>query len=885
MTKQPFRFILSLLMCLSIPLIATAQTVDIPDPNLRAAIKQALGSWGRTSVTVADMARLTSLIGPNAHIRVLTGLEHATNLRVLNLGAEYIEAEERSINSNSVSDISPIAGLTNLTTLNLTNNSVADISPIAGLTKLTWLYLTNNSVTDISPIAGLTNLKTLSLINNSVADISPIAGLTKLKKLYLNSNSIADISPVAGLTKLTVLILTNNSVTDISPIVGLTNLTTLNLTNNSVTDISPVAGLTKLTVLNLTNNSVTDISPIAGLTNLTWLYLKNNSIADISPVAGLTKLTVLNLNSNSVIAISSVAGLTNLTTLNLTNNSIADISPLLENTGLGSEDRVWLRRNPLSYPSLHAHLPTLLGRGVDVVFDDRTPTTLVKISGDDQKGVSGETLDNPFTVEVQDQRNSAFAGILVTFTVTAGGGTLSVTSITTDENGRAESTLTLGSDAGINTISVSAAGLQQPVSFNAVVESIEFDLSVPAGTSLIHIPLKPTAVDGVVQSITSIADLYDVLGGADTVNFLITHDAQTREWRSYFGTWDKSTSADVALTDDTGIIAGMKAPVSLRLQGDALGTDGSSIITLTPGSNLVGLPLRDSSIAHVSDLFTLEGIEDNVSVIILTDNGEFKAVGQAGDPGDIEISGGQSFILTAQRAATVGISGDGWTNISGTGAAPPIAMTGIKVEDTTPILALRGSIVDEGTVINLVGIRVTAKNLSTNSAIATVTGKNETGYRLTIVDIERERAATIGDTLEISAQSPHPFIGVKPLRYNVTAEDVKRSWIQLPTLGAYEIPAETQLLVNYPNPFNPETWIPYRLAEDAFVTLTIYDTAGRVIRALDVGHQVAAVYESRSKAAYWDGRNEVGEHVASGVYFYQLFTGDFSATRKMLIVK
>ena len=98
-------------------------------------------------------------------------------------------------------------------------------------------------------------------------------------------------------------------------------------------------------------------------------------------------------------------------------------------------------------------------------------------------------------------------------------------------------------------------------------------------------------------------------------------------------------------------------------------------------------------------------------------------------------------------------------------------------------------------------------------------------------------------------------------------------------------PKETTLLPNYPNPFNPETWIPYRLAEDAFVTLTIYDADGRIVRTLDVGYRVAAFYESRSKAIHWDGRNEFGEQVASGVYFYHLSAGDFSATRKMLILK
>ena len=114
---------------------------------------------------------------------------------------------------------------------------------------------------------------------------------------------------------------------------------------------------------------------------------------------------------------------------------------------------------------------------------------------------------------------------------------------------------------------------------------------------------------------------------------------------------------------------------------------------------------------------------------------------------------------------------------------------------------------------------------------------------------------------------------------------VKRGLVVLEQLLASLIPTETKLLANYPNPFNPETWIPYRLAEDAFVTLTIYDGTGRIVRTLDVGHQVAAVYETRSQAIYWDGRNEVGERVASGVYFYHLSAGDYSATQKMVILK
>ncbi|RKU22832.1 hypothetical protein C6503_03450 [Candidatus Poribacteria bacterium] len=98
-------------------------------------------------------------------------------------------------------------------------------------------------------------------------------------------------------------------------------------------------------------------------------------------------------------------------------------------------------------------------------------------------------------------------------------------------------------------------------------------------------------------------------------------------------------------------------------------------------------------------------------------------------------------------------------------------------------------------------------------------------------------------------------------------------------------PKKTALLANYPNPFNPETWIPYQLATSADVTLTIYDINGRVVRDLDFGHQRSGIYHNRNRAAYWDGRNAFGEPVASGVYFYTLTAGDFTATRKLLIRK
>ncbi|RKU24830.1 hypothetical protein C6503_00105 [Candidatus Poribacteria bacterium] len=165
-------------------------------------------------------------------------------------------------------------------------------------------------------------------------------------------------------------------------------------------------------------------------------------------------------------------------------------------------------------------------------------------------------------------------------------------------------------------------------------------------------------------------------------------------------------------------------------------------------------------------------------------------------------------------------------------------------------------------------------------------------------------------TNEFGADAAAPSLNPQVLE-QLTAADVK-SWLRqarqlsltdpaylrgisvLEQLLMALTPKETALLANYPNPFNPETWIPYHLAKDAEVTLHIYAVNGTLVRTLTLGHQPAGMYQSRSRAAYWDGKNAFGEPAASGVYFYTLSTestrdsvtaGDFSATRKMLIRK
>ena len=122
-------------------------------------------------------------------------------------------------------------------------------------------------------------------------------------------------------------------------------------------------------------------------------------------------------------------------------------------------------------------------------------------------------------------------------------------------------------------------------------------------------------------------------------------------------------------------------------------------------------------------------------------------------------------------------------------------------------------------------------------------------------------------------------------RLNSSHVDYQRGLWVLEQLLTALTPKETLLLPNYPNPFNPETWIPYELATDTNVKITIYNTQGVVIRTLQFGHQSAGYYTDRDRAAYWDGRNALGEQVASGLYFYQLETDTMSSMRKMVILK
>ena len=312
-------------------LLPPIEVVSMPDAILAAAVRQQIGS-----ITTHTLLNLTDLKIPNRGITDLTGLEHARNLKYLDLYG------------NQISDITPLAKLTHLTELALSGNPGADISSITELTQLRILYLIDYQIQDLTPFAGLTNLDTLGLNVNQISDITPLAALTELQFLYLTSNQISDITPLTGLTKLIFLHLRRNQINDITPLAGLTKLRQLQVSGNQISDITPLARLTELSFLDLTVNlQINDITPLAGLTELRQLQLTGNyRINDITPLTGLTKLRQLQLDSVTRINdITPLARLTELEDLNLWNNQISDITPL---TGLTKLRRLQIGANQIS---------------------------------------------------------------------------------------------------------------------------------------------------------------------------------------------------------------------------------------------------------------------------------------------------------------------------------------------------------------------------------------------------------------------------------------------------------------------------------------------------------------------------------------------------------
>ena len=214
----------------------------------------------------------------------------------------------------------------------------------------------------------------------------------------------------------------------------------------------------------------------------------NKAAGDAITEAELGGLRQLDARNSSITTLTGLEKATALRSINLKGNSVSDISPVVNLPRLRLLN---VENNPLNYASLNTHIPAIERamanrNNASVTYTARTPATLTKVSGDSQTGELSATLANPFVVEVKDGANPAqvFAGVPVTFAVTAGGGTLNATTVSTDATGRAEATLTLGATSvGAHTVDATVEGIAEKVTFTATVSQVATTLVKISGDS------------------------------------------------------------------------------------------------------------------------------------------------------------------------------------------------------------------------------------------------------------------------------------------------------------------------------------------------------------------------------------------------------------------
>ena len=491
------------------------------------------------------------------------------------------------------------------------------------------------------------------------------------------------------------------------------------------------------------------------------------------------------------------------------------------------------------------------------------PTALEIVSGNNQPGEAGKPLAQPFVVKVEGE-NEPLGGVDVTFRVTSGEGTLwgeTSQTISTNEEGKAGITLTLGPGKGVNRVTARIVGTTIPTRTFIAAATIA--------------PLTP-----------SLPVVYWIEGGA-----ILKFNGGNREIlvEPSMGWTATSLAVDTAKN---------KLYWTEKWTGNKRGTRNGIIWS----ANLNG--------EETSELRSIDAVPEGI--VVDARNGRLYWTNDRGKIQSINVNGKNfngNFIASLGSPHHIALDLDGntawgdiyWTvaNEDGSWSIWSAPLDGNVKKVIMSDLGKLGGIAVDGDKLywteeveeNHGKISSAYKNGSGNKTLFSLPGSVPLGLA---VDEARHRLYWTdngGNIQSLNLDKPiETEIVVEGLDAPAVAIALGRSSEAVPAGPAapstiVERSVESALLANYPNPFNPETWIPYQLSEPADVSVSIYSVNGHLVRRLDLGHRVAGVYRSRSRAAYWDGRNAFGERVASGLYFYTFTAGDFTATRKMLIRK
>ena len=673
----------------------------------------------------------------------------------------------------------------------------------------------------------------LSADNQQITNLTGLEHAKNLKYLFLSQNQIRDIAVLEELSNLAVMSLSFNQIRDFTPIAGLTKLIELDLSENPSDDISPITELTQLQTLYLSGYRIRDLTPFSRFTNLLRLGLAHNQIRNITPLAELTQLRNLQLWDNEIRDLAPLAELIHLEWLDLSHNRISDLTPLENLTQL---QVVQLSSNQI---------------------DDLTPlakfenlTHLILFSNEISDITPLAALTN---LEVLVANHNQIKNI----TPLAGLRQLTTLWFTNNQV------------SNLKPLTKLRNLVELKVAENPIADRTPLQVLLKRNSRL-KLDIDPTQLAPIVLfSGTGYPPMYWT-------------DATTSGFYRLVGT--KETVENNALGAQN-IIA-----LTVDIDGDKLywieqinkkhgriacaDLDGSNVQVVKELSNVP----RDIAIDHV-----------NKTIYCTNPNGKIQRVNFDGSrfrhnlitgleaPSHIvvDVAGGKLYWTEKdERIRRANLNGsDVETLITGLGTLGGIAVAGDKLYWTEQTGQASGVIrcadLDGTSIETLVSLRSVPLGIAVDAVGRKLYWTNATG--------KIKRANLNGK----GAQNLVVGLG-EPTDLTLGISTATASIAAAPSLAS---PENTKLLSNYPNPFNPETWIPYQLSEPADVTLRIYAADGVLVRTIALGQLPTGIYQSRSRAVYWDGKNQLGEPVASGIYFYTLSAGDFTATRKMLIVK
>ena len=833
-----------------------------------------------------------------------------------------------------ISNFSVLAKLPRLRWIEFGNDrSVSTIPSLKGLKTLRRLEIRDCNISDLSPLAELTQLQWLSLVNNLISDVSPLSNLKDLEHLNLDANVISDVSPLAKLTRLNVLYLENNVISDVSPLAGFKNLDRLDLRNNAISDFSPLDGLPEKTFVRMDGNSGFP----AGGPKITgpwlWAIVRGTRLDDstdfLSRATGgaATELKVATNGAKEGKAVGD-----SVWTLHRISATDGDnINRMTDALGWGTGEEIY---DHIVYGSVILDSPEEQQTTMLVGSDDSAKVwingelvhkALVARGAGDYQDFFPVTLKqgkNVLLVALDNHGHGGFSGFFgfapgARYEVFEPNISFSFSTEATQVEVRDTFTVHLKTENVTDLV-----GWQSDITFNPTVLKAN---SVSEGDFLKQGDgrtfFQKGTIDNATGKITGLKTAQLSKGEMSrqgtllSMKFTAIANGKSQLTLDNFqagsrrGETIPSRSPDITITVGTPSASDVSdvSDIGFSFSTDATPVRSGDSFTLRLSAEKV-TDLAGWQTDITFDPNALEAVEVSEGDFLKTEGvGTFflrgtidNTAGKITQISSARLSGGVNgtgtLLLVTFTAKAVGETRVTLSNLhAGASSTEAIPLDAPEIIITVEDRAFPAWDTNQDGQVNVLDLILVAQYLGSAASVNRQADVNSDGT-INVLDLiavaqhlgeSTERAApfsTAIDSLELNPATIQAWIARAQIEDDGSIA-FRQGIANLEQLLALFIPEETALLHNYPNPFNPETWIPYQLAEPTDVTIHIYAASGVLVRTLALGHQAAGIYQYRSRAAYWDGKNEVGESVASGIYFYTLTASDFTATRKMLIMK